>query len=363
MSEEGSQTKATSRRPKNTQFHQQRLYAWQPILTAGTVSPFFFIIGIAFIPIGAVLLVASNAINEQIIDYTSCVSVKDNKTFCSDMISTPNPDQIPCQCAMTFNIDTQMKGEVIAYYALTNFYQNYRQYVKSRDDNQLNGQAVSSLNPDCAPYRTSPDTKKNYAPCGMIANSLFNDSFQLIWVVEDRQIEVNTTSKGIAWSSDKNIKFGKPATFNDTERPVNWKMTALERTPGAYNDDEPLLVWMRVAALPNFRKPYARVVHQSNTAFQNGLPEGQYLLKINYAYPVTGFNGTKRFILSTKSWLGGKNTALGLLYIVVGILMLLLAVGFVILHIFATRRKPALERSVSEDKSEVLLHSFQARIQ
>ena len=33
-------------------FKQQRLPAWQPILTAGTVLPTFFVIGVAFIPIG-----------------------------------------------------------------------------------------------------------------------------------------------------------------------------------------------------------------------------------------------------------------------------------------------------------------------
>lgn len=41
-------------------FKQQRLPAWQPILTAGTVLPTFFIIGVAFIPIGIGLLYFSN---------------------------------------------------------------------------------------------------------------------------------------------------------------------------------------------------------------------------------------------------------------------------------------------------------------
>jgi hypothetical protein len=44
-------------------FKQQRLPAWQPILTAGTVLPTFFIIGVAFIPIGIGLLHFSNNVN------------------------------------------------------------------------------------------------------------------------------------------------------------------------------------------------------------------------------------------------------------------------------------------------------------
>lgn len=44
-------------------FKQQKLPAWQPILTAGTVLPTFFLIGIAFIPIGFGLLMSSNQVS------------------------------------------------------------------------------------------------------------------------------------------------------------------------------------------------------------------------------------------------------------------------------------------------------------
>lgn len=53
-----------SKKPDNTAFKQQRLVAWQPILTAGTVLPAFFVIGIFFIPIGIALFVTSNNIKE-----------------------------------------------------------------------------------------------------------------------------------------------------------------------------------------------------------------------------------------------------------------------------------------------------------
>lgn len=44
-------------------FKQQKLPAWQPILTAGTVLPTFFLIGIAFIPIGIGLLISANRVS------------------------------------------------------------------------------------------------------------------------------------------------------------------------------------------------------------------------------------------------------------------------------------------------------------
>lgn len=45
-------------------FKQQKLPAWQPILTAGTVLPAFFVIGIAFIPIGVGLLYFSDEVTK-----------------------------------------------------------------------------------------------------------------------------------------------------------------------------------------------------------------------------------------------------------------------------------------------------------
>ena len=75
----------------------------------------------------------------------------------------------------------QFQGDVYMYYGLSNFYQNHRRYVKSRDDKQLGGAEVTSegdLNGDCDPYVGYTDENETtpipYAPCGAIANSLFN---------------------------------------------------------------------------------------------------------------------------------------------------------------------------------------------
>uniref|UniRef100_A0A8K9UFL7 Cell cycle control protein n=1 Tax=Oncorhynchus mykiss TaxID=8022 RepID=A0A8K9UFL7_ONCMY len=48
-----------NKKPGNTEF-KQRLPAWQPILTAGTVLPAFFVIWFIFIPIGIGLYITSN---------------------------------------------------------------------------------------------------------------------------------------------------------------------------------------------------------------------------------------------------------------------------------------------------------------
>lgn len=70
-----------------------------------------------------------------------------------------------------------IQGNVFMYYGLTNFYQNHRRYVKSRDDNQLLGH-LGDPSYDCAPFDFN-DMEKPIAPCGAIANSLFSGVFGL----------------------------------------------------------------------------------------------------------------------------------------------------------------------------------------
>lgn len=98
-------------------FKQQRLPAWQPILTAGTVLPTFFVIGIAFIPVGIGLLYFSDEVKEMVIDYTDCKRsiivggrYQQTNVTCSSVInSNPNED---CYCSIPFTLDSDFKVAV-----------------------------------------------------------------------------------------------------------------------------------------------------------------------------------------------------------------------------------------------------------
>ncbi|XP_071377943.1 cell cycle control protein 50A-like isoform X2 [Centroberyx affinis] len=289
-----------SKKPDNTAFKQQRLPAWQPILTAGTVLPAFFVIGLIFIPIGIGLYVTSNNIKEY-------------------------------------------ESNVFMYYGLSNFYQNHRRYVKSRDDSQLNGDRSSLKNPskECEPYRTSDGLP--IAPCGAIANSLFNDTLELYYIdANGSRTAIPLVKKGIAWWTDKHVKFRNPggnnnnltAAFQGTSKPVNWRKPVYELDPldvdnnGFINED--FIVWMRTAALPTFRKLY-RII-QKKASMTPTLPSGKYVLEVTYNYPVRSFEGRKRMILSTISWMGGKNPFLGIAYITVGSVCFFLGVVLLIIH-------------------------------
>ncbi|XP_015252410.1 PREDICTED: cell cycle control protein 50A-like [Cyprinodon variegatus] len=336
----GGAAVAKSKKPDNTAFKQQRLPAWQPILTAGNVLPAFFVIGLIFIPIGIGLYVTSNNIREIEIDYTG----SESGSPCNDCSTnfTWNTTT-PCICTVNFTLNQPFEGNVYMYYGLSNFYQNHRRYVKSRDDSQLNGNIKSLKEPskECEPYRTDPVTKKPIAPCGAIANSLFNDTLELFHNEPNgRTTAVPLAKRGIAWYTDRTVKFRNPVgdnlseVFKDTEKPMNWMKPVYELDPsdpennGFINED--FIVWMRTAALPTFRKLY-RIIHKNSSSTLT-LPSGSYTLKVAYNYPVSSFDGRKRMILSTISWMGGKNPFLGIAYITVGSICFFLGVVLLIIH-------------------------------
>ncbi|KAL0942517.1 lem3 cdc50 family protein [Colletotrichum truncatum] len=354
--------KKKSRRPANTAFRQQRLKAWQPILTPKTVLPLFFTIGIIFAPIGGLLLYASAKVKEIRIDYTHCRDAKDvlepmdskyisssfkdqtkNALWASTNVSITTPGGITYetqQCRIQFNIPEDMGPPVLFYYHLTNFYQNHRRYVASFSDKQLKGEALSASkisSSSCDPLRTETvnGTEKPYYPCGLIANSMFNDTFTSPrWLQDDTLYQMSNNSN-IAWASDASL-YGKTQYKPDEVLPPpNWRVQYPSYTeqnpPPNLEEWQAFQVWMRTAGLPTFSKLYQR---NDNDVMK----VGTYEVNITDNFNTTEYRGTKSIVLSTRTIMGGRNPFLGIAYIVVGGICILLGALFTITHLIRPRK-------------------------
>jgi len=298
MSTKDTSSVQSSRRPGNSAFKQQRLKAWQPILTPRPVIISLLVIGIVFIPIGAGIVHSSNQVDQYDLRY--------------DHICPANGTV----CYLDVFVKDEMKPPVFMYYRLENYYQNHRRYVSSRSDNQLKGSMVSSYSglADCDPYisvDSSHDSSMLFLPCGLIVKIVFNDTF--ILYNNDTGSPVPLRKEGIAWSSDKKVKFMNPPADAKGVRII------------ADFEDEDFIVWMRTAGLPDFKKLY-RIIDtplEANTT---------YTIKVSSYYPVDSFSGKKHVVISTTTWIGGKNPFLGYAYIVVGSICFVLGIVFGIVH-------------------------------
>ncbi|TIA87750.1 hypothetical protein E3P81_03815 [Wallemia ichthyophaga] len=352
----------------DTAFKQQRLRAWQPILTPKQVLPTLFLIGLIFAPIGAVLLSYSNRVHEFTLTYTDCDTLAPRDGTFGDMPATAysyptfegaapprwqysanDSADNPLErrgCTIRYDVPGDMQPGVFMYYKLNRYYQNHRRYVKSFDQKQFQGQyrtAKELHDGDCKPLGRTADNKPIY-PCGLIANSVFNDTFtlprQLNGVSGDVDRNYNMTDKGITWSHEgKKYEYPENAPPGNEPYvpPPNW----VERFPGGvYSNEHPLphlsqdehfMVWMRPAAFPDFAKLYFRNDDEV-------METGTYELTAHMNYPVKQFGGKKSIVFTTVTWAGGRNNFLGIAYISIAAFCVAVGMVFTLRQLIRPRR-------------------------
>lgn len=240
-------------------------------------------------------------------------------------------------------IKNNIKAPLYVYYELNNFYQNHKRYVNSYSINQLKGDDLNynQLKDDCYPLtRLNNENPVLLNPCGLIANSFFNDVINL---VSSPINGIYMDENGISLDSDNENKFSQPNSFiysivNNTnlyscndilgnnKKYQNCK-TYYDKKESIYyyywypNDEninylyesypeiinpiegvtnEHFIVWFKAAGLNKFRKLYGII--------NNDLSIGDRLIfDIELNYNITYFNGKKSLILSNLSKFGTKD--------------------------------------------------------
>ena len=286
-------------RIKDSKFHQQRLPAWRPVPTIGSIIIVFSFFGIAFITLGIILLIYANKIKTEEIDYTECPLTEN-------------------YCQKKITIKDDISKPVFVYYQLDGFYQNARRYVKSKSIDQLTGDNINAVD-NCDPLEYNSEmgfnenttaidniTKlKNESiavPCGLIAKTFFNDSYEFF--INGNNLIVEETD--IAYKKDIDL-------FKESDFSEQWMNIT----------NEHFIIWMRPDGLPNTRKLWGRI--------EQDLKKGDSIsINITNNYDVKYYDGKKKIILSNVTVFGGKNTFLAVCYIVVGGLSLISAFIFLI---------------------------------
>jgi hypothetical protein len=315
-----------------------------------TNLPYIFA-SIIFILIGIILKFNNN--NNNNIEYKFVYDSFQKENIDNDITYNLNSNN----CSIDILINNNIKGPFYIYYELNNFYQNHRRYVNSYSINQLKGEHLNynQLKNDCYPL-TRLNENLILNPCGLVANSFFND---VISLVSSPINGIYMDESGISLDSDYNNKFFQPIDFtyskvNNTklyscndilgnnEKYENCKTyyDIKEATSYYYwypNDDnieylyeiypeaitpiegitnEHFIVWFKPAGLNHFRKLYG-IIH-------NDLISGDRLkFNIELNYNITNFNGEKSFILTNLSNFGTKDASntLGKKFIIVSLVL------------------------------------------
>ena len=90
-------------------------------------------------------------------------------------------------------------------------------------------------------------------PCGLVARSFFTDTFELS---DSSGAAIDWTTEGVAWPRDKAEKFKNTSATSN-----KWNVRTSDEDSLVTDPD--FIVWMRTAALPDFRKLHRIVATRS----------------------------------------------------------------------------------------------------
>jgi len=349
-----------TRRPADTALLQQRVKAWYPYLDPWWVIIGFAVLGAIFVPVGYYITAESDSVFEEKIQYDAY----DMSGGDCRINTTANAGK---RCELEIRLTRDLEPPILIHYEIENFHQNHRAYQQSRDDYQLYGKTEQTpiMAKKCDPLNKIGRISLN--PCGFIANTLFNDDIKLESVksYNGQVVEgITMNEEGIAWKSDMDYVFNQPDGFKKEICPADttpqsccnstddyWSCDeAVEYKDGnlyryhypkdnetqylheTYGNiispidgvmNEHFIVWMRIAALPTFRKLYGWI--------NEPLATGTILtFSIVNNWEVESFKGKKSLIVSKSNIFGGKNNYMGTFYFGVGWFCIAVALFFAV---------------------------------
>lgn len=365
-------------RPENTQWAQQKLPMWEPVLTLSWTIGICFFVAATCLALGIAIVLTSSALTtvRVVYDGGSDTNSSDrqeavvhqqhsdvvNLTNC--LLDTPamaNSFHANHTCYVTITLPEAIASPAHVYYELTGFHQHHRRFVSSLDRTQFTDEWREGIPITmCAPLEkleselctvgvcdAASKRERKVFPCGIVANTMFNDIFWLHeGVLPNSTATLGRTdlvSKGVArtypshnaknptWTMNVaeylpvwlNPNFSRiiapvsgdmtPHITSDYSNSTAWVHDPLDPTVGVGTgvENEHWRVWVDGAATQPFRKAYGRI--------ERDLPAGTKLVfAVQSNFFVRSFGGSKALVVSELSWIGSENVALGIFYLAVG---------------------------------------------
>ena len=373
----------------NNNFMQQRTKHFFPRYSPPKVLLTLALVAIVFLPIGIAVILGSDSVFEVSVRYddvSKCTYASNQGISSFNDGSGGNVSQ-GCRTRVFFNLPKRLEAPIYIYYRLVGFHQNNHRYSDSINEQQLwRDESKSTTRDDidtCAPFDGPNPTEQQitvageaktfanmmYFPCGGVAWSMFNDTFTLYStpastapassdpIPSDAALICNgpafneqgdstdanskCTKKGIAFRVDRENRFRVASRGEGNGGKFIWSNAGNANSDsfflqnGYYNNepghkvprttDEDLMVWARIAGLADFRKLYRKI--------DVDLEKGNYFYDINEYFDTWSIGAEKHVILATTAWIGGKNHVLGILYIVIGAIAAVEALGLIVYFI------------------------------
>ncbi|EGZ10129.1 hypothetical protein PHYSODRAFT_256397 [Phytophthora sojae] len=366
---------ANTNRPDGSRMTQQQLHMWEPVLTLGWSIGICYTIATMCIALGVVIAYTSSTLTTLRVVYdgnpgteaANAVQADGNVTQLSncrlDSADDANSFHADHTCFVNLKLPKDVKSPVRVFYELDGYYQNHRRFVSSI----IRTQFTDEYRPDagtsmleCYPMKStvselctvgacesrSAAKQRELFPCGIVANTLFNDIF---WLHEgalpsgEKLSRTDLTSKGIgriyAAHNNKNPTWDvsssaylpvwhnpnmsriipppngptDPYITADYTNSTAWVHDALDPDYGVGTgvENEFWRVWVEGAAMHPFRKPYGRI--------ERDLPANTTLtFAVQSNFFVRSFSGTKALVLEEVGWFGSANYVLGAFFLGVG---------------------------------------------
>lgn len=351
--EEVQPKKVKTRRPLDTEFSQQRLKSWNPVPSPKNVFLLYLLVAAVFVIVGGCLLSVASKVSELTVYYQDCKDKAPTGDDWEDMpsdhysmiftkhkdfstapqwryVADPDDqDEESGTCQLRFTTPQEIPKDVYVNYLIENFAANHRKYVLSFNEDQIKGIAASrsdledNVGINCKILGHNGDGKLYY-PCGLIANSMFNDTFPFeLSNVQDSNNNYPLSNSNINWHTDRTRYRKTKYNHTDIVPPPFWA----RQFPDGYNETnipnihewEEFQNWMRPAALHKFSKLIRR---NSNDSLQ----AGTYQIDIGLHWPTTMYNGKKAVYITHGSSIGSRNYFLGTVYLIGGCICVAFAI-------------------------------------